>query len=98
MADKVRVLRLVEYVGERSSVEKQLKTSLHGSRNGVPGCVITAVTIGESPVTWFTQEEVDAVGENAERNTIAGILAILRTTGHPDVAAELAARLIKEGG
>lgn len=47
--DIVRVFRLVEYVGERLQVEKQISMSVHGSRSGMTGVVITAQTLGEFP-------------------------------------------------
>jgi hypothetical protein len=49
MADIVHVLRLVEYVGERSRVEEQIRKSVHGTRAGIQGVVITAQTLGEFP-------------------------------------------------
>jgi hypothetical protein len=49
MSDIVRVLRIVEYVGERSAVEQQVARSIHGTR--VPGAVaISVTTLGEFPV------------------------------------------------
>lgn len=53
MGEIVRVLRLIEYVGERSAVEEQVARSLHGSKygvgDGIGACRITAQTIGEFP-------------------------------------------------
>jgi hypothetical protein len=49
----VRVLRLVEYVGERSVVEATVKASLHGTKHVEDrgrGMDITGVTIGEFPL------------------------------------------------
>lgn len=51
--DIIRVLRLIEYEGPRDVVEKQLKMSLHGTREGVRingrTCRITAVTLDQFP-------------------------------------------------
>ena len=46
--DQVRVLRLVEYTGDRDVVEKIVKASIHGMRQ-VRGCVIKAATIDAFP-------------------------------------------------
>lgn len=48
--DTVRVLRIVEYVGDRDAVEEQVRVSLHGERKGMHGRVtIRAATIGDYP-------------------------------------------------
>lgn len=55
MADIVRVLRIVEYVGERTLVEKQIRMSVQGTRivpchleDGTPSDIaITATTLGD---------------------------------------------------
>lgn len=52
--DRIRVLRLVEYVGPRDQVEKQIALSLHGTRFGMgrpndQAVMITAVTLGVIP-------------------------------------------------
>jgi hypothetical protein len=54
--DRIRVLRIIEYVGPRDAVEKQIRMSLQGTRLGAAGaaglsdpCVITAVTLGVVP-------------------------------------------------
>lgn len=55
MEDRVRVLRIIEYIGDRSEVERQIERSLHGRvlhtyRNGIgPGVEIRAATLGEFP-------------------------------------------------
>lgn len=50
MTDTVRVLRIIEYVGPRDLVERQLSRSLYGERIGAGGLVrIRAATIGEYP-------------------------------------------------
>lgn len=51
--DIVRVIRIVEYVGPRSAVERQIEGSLHGTKKGIYGpngaVQITAVTLGLFP-------------------------------------------------
>ena len=50
MADKVRVLRLIEYRGPRVWVENQVRNSLHGTKEVSTGNgmgYITVVTVGE---------------------------------------------------
>lgn len=47
---QVRVLRLVEFAGEREAVEQQVRQSIHGTvdvRNGA--VIVTAVTLHEYP-------------------------------------------------
>lgn len=46
----VRVLRLVEYAGERDAVEEQVRGSVHGTVEVLHGrCLITAVTLHDYP-------------------------------------------------
>lgn len=53
--DRIRVLRIIEYVGPRDAVEEQIKRSLHGTRaggrslSGFGHCDITAMTLGLVP-------------------------------------------------
>jgi hypothetical protein len=48
--DQVRIFRLVEYVGPRSVMERQVANSIHGTKEFQKGsCRITAVTLGEYP-------------------------------------------------
>jgi len=50
MEDIVRVLRIVEYVGPRRAVEKQVSTSLHGSKYiQSTDVTITSTTLGTYP-------------------------------------------------
>ena len=56
--DTVRVLRIIDYVGPRSLIEKQIKNSLHGERNGVNKSVtIRATTLGEFPEIMQKEKE-----------------------------------------
>lgn len=48
MSDKVRVLRIIEYTGERAIVERTVSRSLHGSHT-FGGITIRAATLGEFP-------------------------------------------------
>lgn len=49
--DVIRVLRVVEYVGPRDAVEKQVANSIHGTRSGygLSGMTISAATVGAYP-------------------------------------------------
>lgn len=47
MSDRVRILRLIEYIGQREDVETQVRLSLHGTKKGINGVVIHATTLGE---------------------------------------------------
>lgn len=49
--DKVRILRIVEYIGSRSVVERQIANSIHGTRKFGPSneMTINVATIGEFP-------------------------------------------------
>ena len=60
--DIVRVIRIIEYVGPRSKVEKQIKLSVHGTKDHGNGVRITAVTLGEYP-------EIMAAAQDAEERS-----------------------------
>lgn len=47
MASRIRILRLIEYVGPRAAVEDQVRRSLHGIRDAGSGVVINVTTLGE---------------------------------------------------
>lgn len=47
MSDKIRILRLIEYVGPRAAVEEQVKRSLHSTKETSRGVFIRATTLGE---------------------------------------------------
>lgn len=52
MGEQIRVLRVLEYVGDRSRVEAQVAQSIHGERNcdGIGGkLTIRAATLGTYP-------------------------------------------------
>lgn len=49
MSDKVRVIRILEYVGTRDQVEGVIEESLHGSKIISGDLKITAVTLGAFP-------------------------------------------------
>lgn len=57
MSDIVRVLRVIEYEGERGWVEAQVAKSIHGERN-IGGGVIRAVTVNEFPIRVVREEVV----------------------------------------
>ena len=48
MSDRVRLLRVIQYDGERKWVEDQLSKSIHGTIV-LPKGTITVVTLGEFP-------------------------------------------------
>lgn len=68
--DRIRVLRLIEYVGERHFVELEVKRSLHGSRfqieHGRAVMQFSAITLGEFPESPVV---ADKNGELIERIT-----------------------------
>lgn len=47
MNNKIRILRLIEYVGPRAAVEEQVKRSLHSIKETSSGVVINVTTLGE---------------------------------------------------
>ncbi len=47
--DKVRILRIIEYVGEREQVENTISHSIHGTKKMSNDLEIRAATIGEFP-------------------------------------------------
>jgi hypothetical protein len=60
--DKVRVLRILEYVGPRKWIEETVARAIHGTRHLANGS-ITAVTLGEYPEVLErvrTQNEAEA--------------------------------------
>lgn len=63
--DIVRVLRVVEYVGERALVERQVAGSLHGEKILQLGRLrIKAVTVGTYPEILDGLPQVDHFGEH----------------------------------
>ena len=74
--DLVRVLRVIEYIGPRPYVERQIESSLHGTFRG-GRVVIRAATVGEYPeVLSRASEEIDDYtrpeAENREDPPITG--------------------------
>lgn len=66
--DKIRVLRIIEYVGDRTAVEAIIEESIHGTKriNRHKGiCIIRAGTIGYSPEVLVKSGALDncSVGE-----------------------------------
>jgi hypothetical protein len=84
MEDIVRVLRLVEYEGPRSVVERQVANSIHGTRY--------ACQVGASTVAWpsaSSRMRITAV-------TLGGYPEVLeeaRQTPEPKLIAELNQRI-----
>jgi hypothetical protein len=56
--DRVRVLRLIEYIGPRSLVEHVLNTSFHGTKK-FGSLMINVATIGTFPEILDTALEVE---------------------------------------
>lgn len=72
--DSIRILRLVEYTGPRSAVERQVKQAIQGERifnyHGGPAIIIRATTLGQFPdiievksdtPTNFSQQQLRAL-------------------------------------
>lgn len=55
--DIVRVLRVIEYVGPRDLIEKQIKHSIHGTKQFDNGVIINVATIGEFPEIMETKNK-----------------------------------------
>ncbi len=47
--EKVRVLRVIEYVGSRCVVEETVQRSIHGAKTVTKDLTIRVTTIGEFP-------------------------------------------------
>jgi len=54
--NRVRVLRIIEYVGDREWVERTVSKSIHGKRTYKDN-TITAVTVNEYPEVLLNQQE-----------------------------------------
>ena len=48
MEEEIRVLRVLEYVGPRSQVERTINLSIHGEKS-FNGVVVRAATVGNYP-------------------------------------------------
>lgn len=73
MSDIVRVLRIIEYVGEREWVEKTVANSIQGTKFLGRGNYIAAATIGSYPEILYQtnpvpQEEI----KNGEESNSSG--------------------------
>lgn len=70
--DIIRVIRIIQYTGPRSAVEKQVDRSLHGMREiTTTGVTITATTLGLYPDILFKGiglETKDAFAEVEDPN------------------------------
>jgi hypothetical protein len=55
--DKIRVLRVIEYVGPRDQVEKQIALSIHGDKI-VHDMTIRVATVGVFPEILETDVEI----------------------------------------
>lgn len=62
MSDIVRVLRIIEYVGEREAVEKNIATSITGTKIISKNLTVNVATIGSYPeILKNKEEENDAI-------------------------------------
>ena len=59
MSDIIRVLRVVEYIGERAEVEKVINLSVKGTRIVNDKLTINAVTVGDFAEILKAQGETD---------------------------------------
>mgnify|MGYP000844751842 CR=1 FL=1 len=59
MSDIIRVVRVVEYIGERAAVEKVIKQSIKGTRIVSNKLTINAVTVGDFAEILKAQGETD---------------------------------------
>jgi hypothetical protein len=66
MADIIRVIRIVEIVGERSRVEKQVERSLHGTRRISDQLAIHAETLGVVPESAMSDSNGELLEKIAE--------------------------------
>lgn len=57
--DTVRVLRVIEYVGPRDLIEKQIQNSIHGTKKIGNGVTINVATIGSFPEILNADEKED---------------------------------------
>lgn len=55
--DTVRVLRIIEYIGPRDKIEKQIAGSVHGTKECGNGVIIRAGTIGTFPEVLIHNNE-----------------------------------------
>lgn len=82
MSTKVRVYRLIEIEGDIDAVERQVSVSLKGTRDGCDGlqggkCKIRANTLGQFPIVYFTQEDLEEAGHKAGQAAVTNLLALL---------------------
>jgi hypothetical protein len=71
MEDIVRVLRVIEYVGPRDKIEKQLANSLHGPRDCGNGVTIRAATIGSYPEILIHHVAIETAVTKAALDSIS---------------------------
>lgn len=55
--DTVRVIRIIEYIGPRDKIEKQIERSVHGTKEWGNGVIIRAVTLGTFPEIMIADNE-----------------------------------------
>jgi hypothetical protein len=73
MNDIVRVLRVIEYVGPREAVEKQVSDSLHGQKQLNNGVLIKAATIGNYPEILQSADKESTFNDECGKQTGLGV-------------------------
>lgn len=68
MGEKIRVLRVLEYIGEREWVENTLSRSIKGTLivDSKKGNLIKAATLGDFPEV-LNREEIETLDEYIDR-------------------------------
>ena len=67
--DIIRVIRLIQYEGPRSKVEKQVANSMHGGpKDWGNGVKITVTTLGDWPEIIARAEEATEIGKAASES------------------------------
>ena len=69
MSDMIRVLRIVEYIGDRDVVERTLNKSIHGIKTVNRDLTIIATTIGGFPEIMKDGFDIDAELLSRKTNT-----------------------------
>jgi hypothetical protein len=63
--EQVRVLRIIEYVGEREWVEQTVLRAIQNTKVVKPNCTITAVTLTQYP------EILEAAHQSFDKGTVS---------------------------
>lgn len=63
-SDIVRIVRVIEYTGDRERVEQTIAESLHGTTKLGRGLTIRTATIGEFPEILETDQQEETQNDN----------------------------------